>query len=452
MTLSFEQLFDSAPCGYLVTDRDGVIERANETFLDWTGYGQPDVVGSTFRELLVVASQLFYETRYAPVLALNGEVREVSLSIRKADGTSLAVLVNSVMDAAGVRIAVFDSTQRQDYERELLSARRAAEASESSVRVLQDASSAFGAVTTQAALAEALVASALDAFAATAASVSLLDAHGELHQQAGTGPVPDVSSDPLRDAVSSGTIVTVLASDVPAQYAGLGAALDSARLEMMTVVPLRGDGNVDGTLTLYFARRREFVQRTVDFQLALARIAAQVLVRLRLQAELERLALYDQLTGLANRKVLEERLVEVLAASSRHGHPTALLFLDLDGFKAVNDGLGHAVGDAVLVEVAARLRRVVRAGDVIGRFGGDEFIVICEQADQVAAAAVGERIRSALEVPIDGVPEELSVTASVGVAVRAAGGISADAMFTAADSAMYSAKDAGKNRLVVVDL
>nr|WP_246376247.1 GGDEF domain-containing protein [Conyzicola lurida] len=181
------------------------------------------------------------------------------------------------------------------------------------------------------------------------------------------------------------------------------------------------------------------------------RQAATVLARVRLQRELARLALHDQLTGLGNRVLLEIRMRESLAAARRQERALALIVLDLDGFKAINDRFGHAAGDDVLVGVAERLRASVRAGDVIGRFGGDEFVIICADADEEAAEIVAKRVVAAIENSPEG-KQHLAVTASVGVAVYLAGSVhpaTGDDIFTAADSAMYLSKSLGKNRVTV---
>ena len=103
-------------------------------------------------------------------------------------------------------------------------------------------------------------------------------------------------------------------------------------------------------------------------------------------------ALHDPLTGLANRTLLRDRLEHALARSAREDLPTGVLFIDLDEFKDVNDRYGHAAGDAVLVELAGRLRAAVRPADTVARLGGDEFIVVCEHVDRDAALALGARL------------------------------------------------------------
>jgi PAS domain S-box-containing protein len=138
MTNFFEDLYDHAPCGYLSTTPDGVVTTVNETFLTWTKYLRDDLLGKTFTLLVAPDSYIFYETRYLPILQLGGDVREVALMVRCADGSTLPILINSTtrLTADGapllVRTAIFDATQRHDLERQLLSARRSVRGSGSS--------------------------------------------------------------------------------------------------------------------------------------------------------------------------------------------------------------------------------------------------------------------------------------------------------------------------------
>ena len=171
-----------------------------------------------------------------------------------------------------------------------------------------------------------------------------------------------------------------------------------------------------------------------------------MLRRVRLQEELEHQAMHDQLTGLANRKLLEERLEAAIAAASRSRRPLSVVFVDLDGFKAINDSLGHRVGDEVLAEVAARLRSVARAGDSVARYGGDEFVIVCEDAAPDAGATIAERFRQAVRRPLERVPPRYAVAASIGVAVwEPAQGSAPDAdlLLRTADEAMYASKALG---------
>jgi diguanylate cyclase (GGDEF)-like protein/PAS domain S-box-containing protein len=151
-------------------------------------------------------------------------------------------------------------------------------------------------------------------------------------------------------------------------------------------------------------------------------------------------ALRDQLTGLANRGLLEERLRAVLARDARTGDTTAVLFLDLDGFKTVNDVHGHLVGDAVLRCVAARLRTAVRPSDTVARLGGDEFVVLVEGATAEGAEVLAERLRTEVAAPILVGDLDLNVGVSVGVALSEGGAMEPATLLGSADRGMYDEK------------
>ncbi|WP_158270266.1 diguanylate cyclase [Mycetocola zhujimingii] len=457
--LDFEELFEHAPCGYLVTDADGTITAANTTFLRMVGLTPADVTGRSFQSLLTVGSRLFHETRYLPVLRLRGRVDEIALSLLCADGSTLPTLVNGVQaDESGeVRIAVFDSTERRDYERELLTARRAAEASEAWIRVLQSASSAFTIAETEEALAEALAESAREAFTATHTAVLFADQSGTLSVAAGTHPLRHlmhVPGMPEQRAMELGRVVTVSTSEEEdLRSEETASVLRSARLETVSAVPLMEAGRPIGAVVCFFGRRRDIDDEAVELFTTLARQAAHVLGRIRLQAQLARMALCDQLTGLGNRKVLQVRLTQALATATRSGRPLAVVFLDLDGFKVVNDNCGHAIGDEVLRQIGERLKTSVRTNDTIARYGGDEFVIVCEDTDADAVGHVTDRIRAAVKEPLIDVPDEFPVSASVGVALLAPDAqseVTTDGILKLADAAMYQSKNAGKDRVTVV--
>jgi diguanylate cyclase (GGDEF)-like protein/PAS domain S-box-containing protein len=457
---SGEDLYEHAPCGLLVTLKDGTVLQANRTFLDRTGYAESDVVGRSFEALLTTGSRLFAETRYRPVLALQGEVRELSLRLRLADGGDLPVLVNAVASSTAggevVRVAVFEVTQRHDYERELLAARREAERSEAHVRVLQDASTLFGETATREAVAEALADVAGAALDASPCAVLLLHG-GDLRLEGGSHPAgTSISLDedvPERRALRSGVATVSSIDQAQTAFPRSVPVLREARLEAESVTVLLEDGTPAGVLACFFGRGREFDQHTLELQAALCRLAGHALTRIALQRTLRELALQDPLTGLPNRALLQDRVADVVEEAGRVGRPMALVFVDIDGFKTINDRFGHHVGDTVLSEVGRRLSRVVRRSDTTGRLGGDEFMVVCADTDARAAARVADRIAEALREPIPGLPEEANVTASVGVAVHAPLGdmpVPIEDLIRAADQAMYEAKRGGKDRSRIV--
>ncbi|PWW21930.1 diguanylate cyclase (GGDEF)-like protein [Geodermatophilus normandii] len=156
-----------------------------------------------------------------------------------------------------------------------------------------------------------------------------------------------------------------------------------------------------------------------------------------LEARLREAALHDALTGLPNRALLLDRVGQALQVQARDGLPAALLYCDLDGFKAVNDTLGHAAGDAALLRMAAALRSVVRPGDTVARIGGDEFVVLCPgSATEDAARRLVDRITATLATPTDGGPP---LRCSTGVALSRRGD-DADSLLCRADAAMYEVK------------
>ena len=208
-----------------------------------------------------------------------------------------------------------------------------------------------------------------------------------------------------------------------------------------------------GTSDATLEEARAMVMRSCHA--SLVRMAKQFDAELAvLHRELTQLALHDPLTGLANRKVFLDRLQRALARLTRHAGGLAVIFIDIDDFKSVNDVHGHGVGDAVLIEIAARMIEWGRPEDLFARLSGDEFVVLVEDLPRpmTDVGALAERIRAGLLAPIATDGRALEVTTSMGVAVVTAGGVTPTQVMAVADAALYSVKRSGRNGIAVLEM
>jgi diguanylate cyclase (GGDEF)-like protein len=219
------------------------------------------------------------------------------------------------------------------------------------------------------------------------------------------------------------------------------------------------DGSRVGSLCVFDTRpHADFTDRQASVLANLARTVVELLearkreLKLaKLHDETAHLARHDPLTGLANRRLLHEHMEQAMAEVAED-EETAVLYLDLDRFKEVNDSLGHPVGDALLQQVAERLRRTVRAADKVARLGGDEFAIvqICPQAS-VRAADLADRIIAAVSAPYEIDGQQVMIGASIGIALGMGASARPDQLFKEADNALYRAKSTGRGRHVFYD-
>jgi diguanylate cyclase (GGDEF)-like protein len=235
-------------------------------------------------------------------------------------------------------------------------------------------------------------------------------------------------------------------------------ALEAGLVAVFTF-PLRHGEEQMGALDLYRNVPGSLDSSAMVAAQTLADVAAAYLLNARARDDLQdalhrsrAMAVHDPLTGLPNRVLLFDRLDHALARRDRRPSTTALLFIDIDRFKAINDSLGHSGGDRFLVEMAARLQAAVRLGDTVARFGGDEFVVLCEDFDVLRAAALAERLAKVIATPFAFDGRQIVATLSIGVAFApATGDASSTALLRDADAAMYRAKAAGRDRYEIFD-
>jgi len=177
-----------------------------------------------------------------------------------------------------------------------------------------------------------------------------------------------------------------------------------------------------------------------------AAIFSDITERKKIEERIKNLAYFDVLTGLPNRRLFTDRLQVAIANAHRHSQQLAIMFLDLDLFKRINDSLGHGIGDLVLIETSRRLAKCVREGDTVSRLGGDEFVMLLPEIEEIEdVAKSAERIISTVKLPFVVDEHELYVTASIGIAIYPEDGASVETLIKNADTAMYRAKDVGRN-------
>ena len=267
----------------------------------------------------------------------------------------------------------------------------------------------------------------------------------------------------LKAALDSGQPVLVEDLDTHPLYEGVRHVwgIEGVEVPIRSVIAL--PFSVDrGQYGVFLVRRTRDQERfgPADLEFAQAVITAAVAVIQRAQivestmadnARLEQLAQTDPLTQLLNRRALTERITAEMERALRYDSTMALLMIDLDHFKRVNDTYGHLVGDDVLRDVGQLLGDTIRTSDIVARYGGEEFLVLLPETDDAGAESFAERIREAIDrhpFASESVPEPLRLTASVGVAVYPAARIeSVEDLFARADAALYRAKADGRNRV-----
>ncbi|MEA2319343.1 MAG: hypothetical protein QOD44_3532 [Solirubrobacteraceae bacterium] len=238
-------------------------------------------------------------------------------------------------------------------------------------------------------------------------------------------------------------------SDAP--YA-MPAAFEDAGIRSSAGIAVAGHGAPFGVLSVHTRQVRAFAADELDFLAATGHVLAEAMARVTVEEDIRHRALHDPLTGLPNRVLFSDRLRLALAQAARRDTSVAVLFLDLDDFKLINDSQGHSAGDDLLRALGERLDRSMRGGDTVARFGGDEFVLICEGLNNAGEAVrIAERTLRALEAPFAVGAGEHYVSASLGIAIADGPGRDAEDLIREADAAMYRAKERGTGRLEVFD-
>jgi two-component system cell cycle response regulator len=287
---------------------------------------------------------------------------------------------------------------------------------------------------------------------------------GDLFQRVGLGVAERGAAHGSRIKLGEGVLGLVAANGEPVRgrvgsAAGeLKPSPEEPQARSLIAVPLRASGRVTGVLGLYDKDGTNgtaaFDRGDLETIKAFASQATVAIDNVLLHQEAQRLSITDGLTGLWNYRYFTMTFAKEIERSSRFGRPLALLLLDLDKFKDVNDHYGHQRGDSVLIELATRVKAEIREVDTLARYGGEEFVLVLPNTDLAAAAAAAERIRAAV-LALDE-PHVKSghgiVTISIGVAAFVpADGNDAQSCLQRADAALYEAKRLGRNRVTIAD-
>ncbi|HEX4517224.1 MAG TPA: sensor domain-containing diguanylate cyclase, partial [Polyangiaceae bacterium] len=321
---------------------------------------------------------------------------------------------------------------------------------------LYDAAKALGAALSEKDVLEAGVRSAQKIAAFDLAAVTLFDEPTRTHHVvAATGEIEDLVGSKFGH--NGGLVSMVVQNKFPLPYKGeydpsrqvvLTKNFPWPKLPSLLVLPLLLHERPLGTLILGAKRRNAFGDQVRPTLEVLASHLAVSLANARMVAKLEQMATTDGLTGLLNKRAMIDAATQKIAAAARFGRKLSLLVTDIDFFKKVNDTYGHDVGDVVIKGLGEILKRQKRTTDLVARFGGEEFIVLCEQTDERGAQLLAERIREELQkTTFHSEQGSLGVTCSIGVATFPEGGDSWETLFKASDEALYVSKRSGRNRV-----
>jgi diguanylate cyclase (GGDEF)-like protein/PAS domain S-box-containing protein len=256
--------------------------------------------------------------------------------------------------------------------------------------------------------------------------------------------------EPLRAGKTFEAEMVLRKKDGSALYCAVSAkAIDSNDLDKGSIwigIDITAQKQVESELQDARNSLEKLVEsRTQELSRTVAELEQKALEQKEAEARIQQLAHFDPLTGLPNRLLLKDRCAQALSLAERSQQPVALMFIDLDHFKNINDSLGHQVGDEVLVQLAHRLESSVREQDTVARLGGDEFILLLPNADILGAAHVADKLLQAAMMPLHIGQHELTVTPSIGIALYPKDGADLDALSKCADAAMYRAKEDGRN-------
>lgn len=407
-------LYDNAPCGYHSLDANGVFVRMNTTELQWLGYMRDEVIGKMkFSDLLTPTSLRIFQEN-ASEFNKQGFMYDLEVEMLRKDGSTFIVLLNATGNKTyGDRYVMSRSTMFNITERKRTE--RALQESEERFRNIMD---------------NAPIGMAMQSLEGKFLQVNraLCEILGYTKEEL----------EKLTFQKMTYPEDLVIERDKMQQL--LEGKIRSYQIEKRGI---RKNGTITWTQVT-----RSILRDTITGEPSYLIVQVEdINSRKRDQEKIHQLAYHDVLTGLPNRQFLLERLEQAIAQAKRHQRLLAIMFVDLDKFKQINDTLGHHIGDELLKEIAIRFSSSVRKGDVVARTGGDEFIVVLtEVASPQDVILVADKMIQKVNLPIVIQNHSLQIAASIGMAVYPFNGSDANELMKKADMAMYMAKEAGGNQ------
>ena len=423
------------PVGIVHLEGNGRIVKANAWFADWAGAPMEALPGRMIDEFLVHANE--------DIMSLDDAGPWVMVH---AQDPRKAVMATRHRRPDDDVVVMAEASSRFSALRDLRRQYALADRTRTRLELVMDSSIAFSTATTEARLAEILADTTARAYRAEESTVYLHMPDGSSSVAAGyDGLEGRLDAETLIAMVSAPRRILKVQSEDEAErlVPGLGPAMRTAGVRAFIAAPLHHEEIDFGAFVSWFHHDRIFDDEASTLAEALAGQAAQSLATLRLQARLAHAATHDEVTGLPNRRLLEAHMEQI-----RRTPRCAALFVDLDDFKGVNDRLGHHVGDRMLRDAGERLASAVRADDLVARYGGDEFVVLCNVTDSSVATEIADRMLSVLRGE-HGDPSRAALRASIGVAIAEHAGEAPAELLRRADVAMYRAKSAGGDRFVI---
>jgi diguanylate cyclase (GGDEF)-like protein/PAS domain S-box-containing protein len=405
-------LYELAPVGYCTIDVNGMVLEANHTASELLGVASTDLVGQPFSRFIFKEDQdIFYLHRRK--FGKTGDAQEIDLRLLRAEGTFFWALLRSIVpannrDGSVLRLTISDMTPRKQAEESLR-------------------------------LAASVFTHAREGIAITDPDGTILNVNAAFTQITGysRGELAGRNLSFLGSVDQDQSYIDAMWKDVKTKGHWYGEIWNRRKdgdlyAEFLTITAVHDDkGNIQNYIVLI----------------------SDITVIKEQQNRLEHIAHYDALTNLPNRLLLAERLKQAMRQAQRREERIAVVYVDLDGFKQVNDMHGHSVGDQLLVALSLRMSEVLREGDSLARIGGDEFVaVLVDLTDLPSSILILERLLEAVSRPLPVAKLNLQVTVSLGVSFwPQAEDVDADQLVRQADQAMYKAKQSGRNRFHVFD-